>query len=410
MSLAVALSVPTAAQLACGPLLVLIDPRIPGYGIVANLLAGPAAPVATLVGLGACLSGFIPPLADALTWVAWVPASWIAGVATVLSGFPGAELPWPGGIAGALGLAGASAAVLFVLVARPRAPVLRRTRAVIALVVVAASGVAVGGVLLERPLAPLTVPTAWSVAQCDIGQGDAVLLRSGGAVALIDTGADVGLLEDCLARAGVGHLDLLVLTHFDLDHVGAVEVVRGRVGTVIHGPPGEPADERMIRDLVGAGARAVQGTAGMTGTLGHARWTILWPNDGRTPFEPGNDLSVVLEVARTDDGMPRGLYLGDLSAVAQRALRATGRVHGSFDVVKVAHHGSADQDGEFYRVVDASLALIGVGADNDYGHPRAEILDRLTAAGTAIVRSDTDGLGFVRLVDSGLEVWRERAG
>ncbi len=408
--LAVALSVPAAAQLACGPLLVLIDPRIPAYGIVANLLAGPAAPVATLVGLAACLLGFVAPLADVLTWIAWAPASWIAGVASALAGFPGADLPWPGGVAGAAALAVASAALVFALVVRPRTTLARRARAGIAFVVVAASGIAVGGVLLDRPLAPLTVPGEWSIAQCDIGQGDAVLLRSGGAVALIDTGPDAGLLEECLARAGVNRIDLLVLTHFDLDHVGAVEAVRGRVGTVIHGPAGEAADERMIRDLVHAGARAVQGAAGMTGVLGAARWKILWPNAGRSPFEPGNDLSIVLDVARADDGMPRGLFLGDLSAVAQRALRATGRVHGTIDVVKVAHHGSADQDPEFYRVVDASLALIGVGADNDYGHPRAEILDQLTGAGTTIVRSDVDGLGLVSRTDAGLEVWREGAG
>lgn len=408
--LAIALSVPAAAQLACGPLLVLIDPRIPAYGVVANLLAGPAAPVATLVGLAACLFGFLAPVADLLTWIAWVPASWIAGVAAVLAEFPGADLPWPGGVVGAVALAIASAAVVFALVVRPRTALARRARVGITFVVVAASGVAVGGVLLDRPLAPLTVPAEWSVAQCDIGQGDAVLLRSGAQVALIDTGADVALLEDCLARVGVAHIDLLVLTHFDLDHVGAVDAVRGRVGTVIHGPPGEAADERMIRDLVSAGARAVAGIAGMSGTLGSARWQILWPSSGRSPFEPGNDLSLVLDVARADDGMPRGLYLGDISATAQRALRATGRVRGTFDVVKVAHHGSADQDPDLYRVVDASLALIGVGADNDYGHPRAEILDLLTSTGTTIVRTDVDGLGLVRRVDEGLEVWREEGG
>ncbi len=408
--LAIALSVPAAAQLACGPLLVLIDPRIPAYGVVANLLAGPAAPVATLVGLAACLFGFVPPLADLLTWIAWVPASWIAGVAAVLADFPGANLPWPGGVVGAVALAVASAALVFALVVRPRTALARRARAGITFIVVAVSGVAVGGVLLDRPLAPLTVPAEWSIAQCDIGQGDAVLLRSAGRVALIDTGADVGLLEDCLARVGVAYVDLLVLTHFDSDHVGAVDAVRGRIGTVIHGPTGEAAEERMIGDLVSAGARAVHGTAGMSGSLGAARWQILWPSSGRSPFDPGNDLSLVLDVARTDDGMPRGLYLGDVSATAQRALRATGRVRGTYDVVKVAHHGSADQDADLYRVVDASLALIGVGAENDYGHPRTEILDLLTSAGATIVRSDVDGLGLVRRVDGGLEVWREGGG
>ena len=407
---AVALSVPAAAQLACGPLLVLVDPRIPAYGVVANLLAGPAAPVATLVGLAACLLGFAAPLADALTWIAWVPASWIAGVASVLAGLPGADVPWPTGAVGAGALAVASAALVFALVARPRTPLVRVLRDGIALVLVAACGVAVGGVLLDRPLAPLTAPGEWSIAQCAVGQGDALLLRSGGAVALIDTGRDVAVLEDCLAHVGVDRVDLLVLTHFDLDHVGAVDAVRGRVGTVVYGPPEEAAHERMIRDLVHSGARAVQGTAGMTGVLGSAPWKILWPNPGRSPFEPGNDLSIVLDIARADDGMPRGLYLGDLSAAAQRALRATGRLHGTFDVVKVAHHGSADQDPAFYGAVDASLALIGVGADNDYGHPRAEILDLLTTSGATIVRSDVDGLGLVRRAQDNLEVWREAQG
>ena len=71
------------------------------------------------------------------------------------------------------------------------------------------------------------MPHEWTIAACDIGQGDAVLLRSGGAVALIDTGPDPGPLDACLARLGLAHIDLLVLTHFDLDHVGGVSGGRG---------------------------------------------------------------------------------------------------------------------------------------------------------------------------------------
>ena len=407
--LAVALAVPAAAQLACGPLLVLIDPRIPAYGIVANLLAGPAAPVATLAGLASCLVGVIPPLADVLAWIAWVPASWIAGTARVLAGLPGADVPWPGGVVGAVGLAAVSVGLVFALVTRGLRPLTRRARAGVVLVLVAGVGCAVGAALLDRPLAPLTVPAAWSVAQCDIGQGDAVALRSGGAVALIDTGPDPAPLDACLARLGIGHIDLLVLTHFDLDHVGGLRAVTGRVTTVLHGRVGEAADQRMLDGLVQAGARTVEGSAGMNGVLGAARWSVLWPVSGRSPFEPGNDLSLVLDVARGQDGMPRGLYLGDLSAAAQRALRATGRMRGPYDIVKVAHHGSADQDPALYAGADAALALIGVGAENDYGHPRTETLDLLRVDGAEVLRSDEDGIGLVRRTDEGLAVWRERA-
>jgi competence protein ComEC len=108
--------------------------------------------------------------------------------------------------------------------------------------------------------------------------------------------------------------------------------------------------------------------------------------------------------------MPRGLYLGDLGASAQRALAASGRLAPPYDLVKVAHHGSADQDPALYEGLGASLALIGVGAGNDYGHPRHEILAVLTGEATRILRTDVDGLTVVRCTGSGFEIWRERSG
>jgi competence protein ComEC len=80
------------------------------------------------------------------------------------------------------------------------------------------------------------------------------------------------------------------------------------------------------------------------------------------------------------------------------------------DVVKVSHHGSRDQDPELYRRVRASVALIGVGADNEYGHPTAETLDVLAGAGSTVARSDLNGIVLVWRTSTGeLRVWRERA-
>ncbi len=82
--IALALSVPLAAQLACGPLLVLVNPTVPLYGVLANLLAAPAAPVGPVVGLAACLATPLPIISHGLAELAWVPDRWIATTATTI--------------------------------------------------------------------------------------------------------------------------------------------------------------------------------------------------------------------------------------------------------------------------------------------------------------------------------------
>lgn len=202
-ALAVGLSIPVAAQLACGPLLVLISPDVSVYGILANLLAAPAAPAATLVGLAACLTGAVPVVQDGLTALAWVPATWIASTARVASDMPASQIPWQEGWLGAAGLAVVSLAV-GVLIALGRGT---RRRAVLrgasAMVVCIVMGGVAGNGLLGGVAGRWTLPADWSILACDVGQGDAVLLRSAGQVALIDTGPAPEPLAACLDRAGV---------------------------------------------------------------------------------------------------------------------------------------------------------------------------------------------------------------
>ena len=87
-------------------------------------------------------------------------------------------------------------------------------------------------------------PTGWRVVVCDVGQGDAVVLRSGPHRAvLVDAGPDPPLVDRCLRRLGVATLDAVVLTHFHADHVdGLVGAVHRRtVGQLLVGPVREPA-------------------------------------------------------------------------------------------------------------------------------------------------------------------------
>jgi len=206
LPIAAVVAVPLAAQLACQPVLILLEPSIPSYGVLANMLAGPAAPAGTVLGLLACLLLAVSsPLGLLVAGLAWAPSAWIAAVAHFFAALPGSRLPWPGGATGALLLALVSC-VVAVALGSDRDHRRRAAAAVIAIIAVVAVGATAGGAARTH----LTRPQHWQYAQCDVGQGDAVLVRSAGRTALIDTGPDPERLEECLGALGIARLDLLV--------------------------------------------------------------------------------------------------------------------------------------------------------------------------------------------------------
>ncbi|HWR84508.1 MAG TPA: ComEC/Rec2 family competence protein, partial [Rhodoglobus sp.] len=395
--LALVLAVPVAAQLACQPVVILLDPSLPTYGVVANLLAAPAAPVATVVGLAACVAAsLLPPVGSLLAAVAWLPAAWIAAVAAFFAELPVARLPWPGGIAGATLLAAVTVLVIVAL--------LRRSRWA-ALVVVTAVVIYAGMVGGARVAQLVSRPGDWQLAGCDVGQGDAFLVRSAGRIALIDTGPEPAPLRACLDELDIDRIDLLVLSHYDLDHVGGTEAVLGRVDVALVGPTGGPDDEALLAQLRASGAEVREVVHDDSGILGAQRWRVLWPPARLSGFEPGNDASVVLALAPLDAGGLSALFLGDLGEQAQQGLRDIPEV----DVVKVSHHGSADQSAEVYQRASATVGAIGVGQGNGYGHPTDRLLDLLASVGTVPVRTDEDGLVLLAPGDGdAVRVWTQR--
>jgi len=86
-----------------------------------------------------------------------------------------------------------------------------------------------------------------------------------------------------------------------------------------------------------------------------------------------------------------GLFIGDLGEKPQRILHGRHEL-ASVDVVKVSHHGSADQFVGLYQTLRARVGLVGVGADNTYGHPTTRALDILRTSGTTVFRSDLHGM------------------
>ncbi|UYO95763.1 ComEC/Rec2 family competence protein [Microbacterium sp. M28] len=406
--LALGIAVPIAAQLVCGPIIALFAEQQSLIGVAANMLAAPAAPIATVVGLLACLAAPVPAVADALAAAAWLPAAWIATTATTTAQIPGAELLVVPGLATSAIVLVLSAACAIVLCRGRSGSVPPRSllRSASAVLVIA---LALGGarVVLDGPLAVVAVPEHWSIAACDVGQGDALVIRSDARIAVIDTGPEPEPLSRCLGSLGVDHVDLLVLTHFDLDHAGGAAALIGRVDTVLHGPVGEPEDRHLLSELMTGGAALVEASVGQSGQLGTAQWRVLWPRAQQAAFPSGNDASVVMEFEGAD--LPRSLFLGDLSATPQRLLAASGMLRPPYPVVKVAHHGSADQDAGLYALLDPAIAIVNVGIDNDYGHPREETLDLVAAAGAITLRTDLQGRVLVGRRDDELVVWSERS-
>ncbi len=414
--LALALAAPAAAQLACGPVLVLLQPSLSLVAVPANLAAEPAVAPATVAGVVAALAGTVsPPLAHVVALGAGLGTGWIALVAERAARLPLASVPWPGGPGGAVLLALAEAGVV-ALTLRAARDALRgllrgRTRAL-----VAASALAiVPAVASAAGLRPLLGPGAapgWAVVMCDVGQGDATVLRSGtDRAVLVDAGPDPALTDGCLRRLGVRHLDLVVLTHFHADHVGGLAgALAGRdAGASSSARSGSPARTRPRCCARGPPLGRTSPSPPSATAVGWVRTRGRWTGVSSPPrprparARQGDDGTVVNEASVALDVTVRGpsgplhaVLLGDLETQGQEQLaarldRGSEHLDGPVDVVKVAHHGSAKQSEHLYRRIEARVGLIGVGAGNDYGHPAPSALALLRSAGTAALRTDLSG-------------------
>ena len=405
--LAMATAIPLSAQVICAPVIVLLQGHITTHAVLANLLAAPLVAPTTVLGvLAACLAPIWVPLSTGVAWLAALPAWLIGRIARVCAELPYGTIDWLDGPAGAW-LLTALTALALVTGAWWWHQARRRPWWTVAVV---AAG---GAWLWPSPALTGWPPPGWVVVGCDVGQGDAfVVATAPGRAVVVDTGPDPPAVARCLRDLGVRDVDLLVLTHFHADHVGGLAGVLGqaRVDAAYVSPVGEPADvARRALDLLAdedvpvhvarAGDRAQVGAAGIE---------VVGP--GERPVVGGsaaNNGSVVLDVVVRNT---RVLLTGDLEPEGMRPVRE--RVQGrDYDVLKVAHHGSAAQDERLLRGARAEVALIGVGADNTFGHPAPSLLAMLEATGAVVLRTDLHGdVAVARDGDGRLVVHRRDGG
>ena len=405
--LALALAVSIAAQVFCLPVLLELQPGLSTYSVPANVFAEPLVAPITVLGILACLVVPAAPwLASALTWVASLGAWIIIEIANFFAGLPSATLNWPSGVAGGV----LSVLVILALIAWHKAPD-KRSRTISALALGLVAAAILGSCTAQRIRAASWPPKDWAVVSCDVGQGDATVIRSAGQVALIDVGRKPGPVRQCLRDLGVSHLDFLVLTHFDMDHVGGIDgalaatTVDEAIITGFHDE--RPAAAITWRKLMQHARHLTEAETGMSGSLGEFNWQVLSPHRGAPEAEDSNDGSVTILFKSAALNV---LTLADLGEKGQMRLAAEsanwlGNGFGEVPmVVKVSHHGSADQYPELYEAIKPSIALFSVGLGNDYGHPTARTLNLLESTGAQIHRTDLEGAIALSIQPEGLQV------
>ena len=374
-----ALAVSTACGAATAPILWLQFGSVPVYSLLGNVLVTLAiGPLLGLALVGSLVQPLLPTAALALAWLNGWLAAYIAGCASVVGGLPMAQI--------------GSGTAVCVLLGTPlgllglrRLPPWRRPAAL-------ACAVALLPALLAWKLLPassLPPPTGLRLTFLDVGQGDSVLVQVPEGAVLVDQGPPEGDVGHQLQALGVRRLAALVLTHPQRDHIGGAEAVLQQVGVErILDPQLAASSEYRRAALAEAAERGVavaEARVGDAFRLGRLRLQVLWPDRAGTELEDPNRLPVVLLATYGET---------DVLLTADAETDVTARlVNRRIEILKVAHHGSADPGLEReLRELRPTIAVISCGRGNDYGHPRASTLAALQASpGLSLYRTDEDG-------------------
>jgi len=345
-------------------------------------------PAALAVG---CLGLVMPEFAGALGWLFGWLARYISAVAEALGRWRFASVD----TANLCAMAAVTAAYLFLAIWLAGGK--RRPRPAVPL----ACLVPLFGAAFLFTRLPVEA-SLLTVTALDVGQGSSTAFLSGARTCLVDCGGNSSdsagdIAADYFAALGVVHLDLLVLTHFDADHISGLPRLFDRMEVAeVAVPGGElapdmPEELRALFEAEGARVSRVDSTARLG--LGDAALTLYPPVDGDGSNESG--LFALCSAGGFD-----ALVTGDAGALAERLLIRTQPLP-DIELLVVGHHGSAGSTSE--QLLDAllpELALISSGW-NSYGHPSPETLARLSGRGIQTFRTDRLGTVSVYVSESG---------
>ncbi|MCB0123620.1 MAG: ComEC/Rec2 family competence protein [Caldilineaceae bacterium] len=425
------LMVTIAANLSTLPLVLYYFGRLSFISLMTNLLIAPVQPLIMLWGSAGLLVGLVglSTIAQLILWIPWLSLVWTVTVVQWTASLPGASVALSG--YGWRQLCATYGVIALAVLHRPLRQVIEKIRQ---------------QAFSRRPQAPrtqqqfrphlglfgrainhpvtiglLTVSTIllWLMVRSqpdgrlhlyflNIGQGDGILIQTpSGRQVLIDGGASPQQL-----RAELGAvmpfwdrtLDLVIMTHPDSDHMRAQSTLPDRMAIDVAletaASSVNPDADEWRANMLSGGATVAQQAADNWIDLGDgvALW-FLWPPP--VPYagdDADNENSFVAKVVYGDLSV---LLTGDAGLPSEAAM-----VHANAplqaNVLKIGHHGSKSSTGQaFLAAVQPQVTVIQVGVQNDYGHPHAEVLDRLV--GTTILRNDLHGR--IHMMSDGHLLW-----
>jgi competence protein ComEC len=413
------LMVTIAANISTLPLVLYYFGRLSVVSLLTNVLIAPAQPFIMLWGSAGILLGVLglAPLAQLVLWLPWLCLVWTVSIVQWTAALPGASLAIAGYTLTQLGL---TYGVIALVATRQRLGCaiatwwdkLRAGKPTWQLGATATSSLAIGVLTVSAVLI-----WAMLIGQPDgrlhlyflnIGQGDGILIQTpSGRQLLIDGGAspqqlaaELGAVMPFWDRT----IDMALMTHPDSDHVKAQSTLPARfaINTAVESAvsgDNPDADEWRTRMQAGGATILQQGQGGWLDLGdGVALW-LLWP--AATPYtgdDADNENSIVAKLVYGDFSL---LLTGDAGLPSEAAMLAAALPLQS-TVLKVGHHGSKNSSGPaFLAAVQPQIAVIQVGAENRYGHPAPEILDRLS--NMMILRNDQHGR--IHIYTDGQNMW-----
>ena len=243
----------------------------------------------------------------------------------------------------------------------------------------------------KLPEPPVQTLDTLYVSYINVGQGDSILIRVGDCDILIDAGtASYGTtVSNYLKNQGVDDIELMINTHPDADHCGGLTTVLNNfaveeVWISKDTNKNTAAYKNFVAAITSEGLTAKKPNAGLVYTYEYLTLTVLYSDVGSDT----NNSSIVVML---EYGSFKFLFTGDVGTEVENKLLKAG-TDLSCDVLKVGHHGSRySSSAAFLSATGADYGVICVGTGNSYGHPTTDALNRLSAAGIKVYRTDKNG-------------------
>jgi len=373
------ISIPVSATIFCLPVIVLLSNQISLVSVPANILVAPVIAPITLLGFVAAIFAPITPFFSSFLLLLATPfAHWIVIVSQSMANLPAISFN--------------RSFVFFLIFVAVLFGLISSRKWVIYL--------AIFFITIQLITSHFAWPgSGWQIANCDVGQGDGLVVNLGaGNAIVVDVGPEPEKMDQCLNKLGIKSIPLLILTHFHSDHVGGISKVlqNRRVSQVWISNLAQPeaAYQSTMKEVSGIDLKIVeQGEKYLLPNFG-TQVLVVWPKLllGQMPTLPGdgsevNNSSISVIIKTKTLTIFAG---GDIEPAAQEMITTSGYLS-QVDVLKVSHHGSAYQYLPMLDLLNPKVAIISVGQGNSYGHPDQQFIAELISRNIQVWRTDQSG-------------------